>query len=220
VDEKPEEVKLAARLLAGDLSAFDRFVEVFHHKLYQYTYLTCGQREDAEDVAQETLLKVFQNLGQLREPERVKAWIFTIARNVCYMKRRKSIFAPEEEVSLDQLMPSHSGTGEHRKLEIADWSRLPDAAAMDSELRGVLQRAIHQLPDIYRSVLLLRDVEGLTTEEAAEVLGAGTDAVKTRLHRARLMLRKRLDSELDTGGVNDAAGMQTGIRDALRISRR
>ncbi|MFN7939537.1 MAG: sigma-70 family RNA polymerase sigma factor [Bryobacteraceae bacterium] len=196
-----EEVELAKRLLAGDSTAFEPFVTLFQHKLFHYSFLTCGQREDAEEVAQETLLKVFESLHTLREPEHVRSWIYTIARNVCYMKRRKSIFAPEEEISLDQVMPSFRQDGSERKLEIADWSSLPDAQAMNSELRQTLQRAIHSLPDIYRSVLMLRDVEELTTEETADILGVSTDVIKTRLHRARLAVRQKLDQELSTAGV-------------------
>ncbi|MBS1824334.1 MAG: sigma-70 family RNA polymerase sigma factor [Acidobacteria bacterium] len=196
-----EEVELAKRLMSGDSSAFEPFVTLFQHKLFHYSFLTCGQREDAEEVAQETLLKVFESLHTLREPERVRSWIYTIARNVCYMKRRKSIFAPEEEISLDQVMPSFRQDGSERKLEIADWSSLPDAQAMNSELRQTLQRAIHSLPDIYRSVLMLRDVEELTTEETADILGVSTDVIKTRLHRARLAVRQKLDQELTTAGV-------------------
>src|SRR5512143_3153961 len=100
----------------------------------------CGHREDAEEVAQETLLKVFENFGQLREPERVRPWVFRIAKNACLMKRRKSIFAPAHELSLDQLMPVRD-EGE-QTLQIADWSRLPDAQALDSEMRAALHRAI------------------------------------------------------------------------------
>jgi RNA polymerase sigma-70 factor (ECF subfamily) len=191
-----EEVVLARRLAAGDLSVFDRFVEIFQHKLFQYVYMTCGQREDAEEVAQETLLKVFQSFDQLREPERVKPWVFTIARNVCYMKRRKSIFAPDEEISLDALMPEFRQSGEGRRLEIADWSRLPEDQAIHQEVRGIVDQAIRELPEMYRSALLLRDVEELTTEETAEVLGVSADVVKTRLHRARLMVRNKLDKHL------------------------
>jgi len=196
-----EEVELAKRLIAGDSSAFEPFVALVQHKLFQYSFLTCGHREDAEEVAQETLLKVFENLHTLREPERVRSWIYTIARNICYMKRRKSIFAPEEEISLDQLMPSFRQEGGERKLEIADWSSLPEAQAMNSELRETLRRVIASLPDIYRSVLLLRDVEELSTDEAAEILGVTTDVVKTRLHRARLAVRHKLDRALHTAGV-------------------
>lgn len=191
-----EEAILARRLMAGDPTAFDRFVEIFQQKLFQYAHMTCGQREDAEEVAQETLLKVFQSFDQLREPERIKPWVFTIARNVCYMKRRKSIFAPEEEISLDALMPEFRQTGEGRRLEIADWSHLPEDEAMQHEVREIVDQAIRELPEIYRSALLLRDVEDLTTEEAAEVLGLSVDVVKTRLHRARLMVRNKLDRHL------------------------
>lgn len=191
-----EEAILARRLMAGDPTAFDRFVEIFQQKLFQYAHMTCGQREDAEEVAQETLLKVFQSFDQLREPERIKPWVFTIARNVCYMKRRKSIFAPEEEISLDALMPEFRQTGEGRRLEIADWSHLPEDEAMQHEVREIVDQAIRELPEIYRSALLLRDVEDLTTEEAAEVLGVSVDVVKTRLHRARLMVRNKLDRHL------------------------
>jgi RNA polymerase sigma-70 factor (ECF subfamily) len=198
----PEEVTLARRLISGDMTAFDRFVDIFQQKLFQYVFMTCGQREDAEEVAQETLLKVFQSFDQLREPERVKPWIFTIARNVCYMKRRKSIFAPEEEISLDALMPEFRQSGEGRRLEIADWSNLPETSAIQLEVRGIVDQAIRELPDMYRSALLLRDVEELTTEETAEVLGVSVDVVKTRLHRARLMVRNKLDRHLlDSVGV-------------------
>ncbi|MCC6394044.1 MAG: sigma-70 family RNA polymerase sigma factor [Bryobacterales bacterium] len=194
-----KEVELARRLIAGDESAFEPFVSAFQTKLFQYTYLTCGQREDAEEVAQETLLKVFENLAQLREPEKVRPWVFRIARNVCYMKRRKSIYAPEEEISLDQLMPSFKDDGGGRRIEIADWKGLPDTLAMKGELRDMLREAIGDLPDLYRNTLLLRDVEELSTEETAEVLGVSADVVKTRLHRARLMLRQRLDAQLLAG---------------------
>jgi RNA polymerase sigma-70 factor (ECF subfamily) len=194
-----DEIDLARRLLAGDSTAFEPFVATFQQKLFQFSYLTCGQREDAEETAQETLLKVFESLQTLREPERIRSWVFTIARNVCYMKRRKSIYAPEVEISLDELMPHFRNDGGERKLEIADWSGLPDAQAENAELKQMLRAAIGELPEIYRSTLLLRDVEELSTEETAEVLGVTTDVVKTRLHRARLAMRQKLDQQLMTG---------------------
>jgi RNA polymerase sigma-70 factor (ECF subfamily) len=188
-----EEVNLARRLMAGDLTAFERFVEVFQQKLFQYSYLTCGQREDAEEVAQETLLKVFQNYSQLREPERIRTWVFRIAKNVCHMKRRKSIYAPKTELSLDEM---RSPPGEGSRLEIPDWSRIPETQAMSAQVRTRLNEAIRELPDIYRNTLLLRDVEGLSTDEAAEVLEVTADVVKTRLHRARQAVRRALSKRL------------------------
>lgn len=191
-----EEVQLARDLLAGKDGAFDRFVASFHSKLFKYAMVVCRQREDAEEISQETLLRVFQNLSQLKDPERVKPWVFRIAKNACLMKRRKSVFAPDRELSLDEFMPQSSHVEGQRKIEIADWSSLPEDQAAQSELRVALDTAIAALPEIYRVVLLLRDVEGLSTEETAEVLDITDDTVKTRLHRARLALRKDLDQFL------------------------
>ena len=187
---------MARELAAGNLAAFDGFVERFRTRLFQYSLMVCGQHEDAEEVAQDTLLKVFQNFDQLREPEHVRAWVFRIARNACLMKRRKSVFAPTQELSLDELMPAPGQAGGERKLEIADWSNLPDAVVLRGELKGVLERAIAGLPEMYKTVLLLRDVEELSTSETAGILDVSEDVVKTRLHRARLALRRNLDLHL------------------------
>jgi RNA polymerase sigma-70 factor (ECF subfamily) len=191
--EKEAEVGLARELLAGNLGAFDRFVEGFRSRLFQYTLLVCGHREDAEEVAQDTLLKVFESFEQLREPEHVRAWVFRIARNACLMKRRKSVFAPPQELSLDELMPAMNQSGGERRLEIVDRSSLPDAQVLAGELRQALEDAIGSLPLIYKTVLLLRDVEELSTEETAQILDTSPDVVKTRLHRARLAVRQKLD---------------------------
>lgn len=188
-----EEVELARALISGDAGAFDRFVEVFRSKIFQYSFLMCGHREDAEEVAQDTLMKVFENFDQLREPERIRPWVFRIAKNACLMKRRKSVFAPAQELSIDDFLPhSHEDAG-NRKLEIADWSALPDDQVLRREVQAVVRRAIEELPEIYRSVILLRDIEELTTEEAAQVLDVSQEVVKTRLHRARLAIRQKLD---------------------------
>ena len=188
------ELDLARDLLAGSDEAFTEFVQAFRGRLAHYTFLMCGQREDAEEVAQETLIRVFERLDQLREPARLKAWVFRIARNECLMKRRKSVFAPAVELSLDDLKPNP--LEDRRGIEIADWRALPDNLLLHSELRDALAAGIHSLPEIYRSVVLLRDVEELSTEETAEILDVSADTVKTRLHRGRLALRKHLDAYL------------------------
>ena len=158
--------------------------------------MMCGQREDAEEVAQEALLRIFENFDQLREPERVRPWIFRIAKNACLMKRRKSVFAPERELSLDEFVPGKTRDDGRMKLDIADWSALPEQGALDSEMKDALRRAIAGLPDSYRSVILLRDIEELSTQETAHILDLTEDNVKTRLHRARLALRQKLDEML------------------------
>jgi RNA polymerase sigma-70 factor (ECF subfamily) len=195
---RTEESELARALLSGDADAFDRFVDVFRSKIFQYSLLMCGHREDAEEVAQDTLMKVFENFDQLREPGRVRPWVFRIAKNACLMKRRKSVFAPSpaQELSIDDFLPHSHDDGGARKLEIADWSALPDDQVLRRELESVVRAAIEELPEIYRAVILLRDIEELTTDEAAQVLDVSQEVVKTRLHRARLAVRQKLDEYL------------------------
>jgi RNA polymerase sigma-70 factor, ECF subfamily len=185
--DKQGETELAQAVLAGEPEAFERFVEHFRSKVFHYSWLMCGSREDAEEVAQEALLNAFEHFDGLREPERVRAWIFRIAKNACLMQRRRSVFAPKQELSVDELLPGDEPAGEDRP---------PDAEFLRAELRNVLDRVMLELAPIYRGVVLLRDVEELSTEETAQILGVSTDVVKTRLRRGRLALRRQLDCYL------------------------
>lgn len=182
-------------MLAGDDSAFTPFVESFQQRIFQYTWLMCGQREDAEEVAQETLMRVFESFDQLQDPEKVRPWVFRIAKNFCLMKRRRSVFAPDREYSLDELLP---GPEENhlKRFQPADSSAPPDELVLQTELGDRMKEALSDLPDIYRSVVLLRDVEELSTAETAEILEISQDTVKQRLHRGRLALRKSLSGYL------------------------
>jgi len=182
--DKAGETELARALLAGETDAFEKFVEHFRSKVFHYSWMMCGRPEDAEEVAQETLFKVFENIDQLREPERVRPWVYRIAKNACLMQRRKSVFAPAHELSLDELSPA---------IEISDGNEPPDADLLRSELRAVLDRIILEMPPPYRAVVLLRDIEELSTEETAQILDVSTDVVKTRLHRARTAMRQKMD---------------------------
>ncbi len=188
------ETRLARALLAGETDAFEKFVEHFRSKVFHFSWLMCGSPEDAEEVAQETLLKVFGNFDQLRDPDRVRAWVFRIARNVCLMQRRKSVFAPAHELSLDDLSPSD---------EVPDSAHAPESTLLRSELRAVIDRVIVELPPSYRAVVLLRDLEELTTEETAHILDLGIDVVKTRLHRGRAAMRQKLDCYLNNHCLED-----------------
>lgn len=181
-------------MLAGEPEAFERFVEHFRSKVFHYSWLMCGQPDDAEEVAQETLLKVFESIGQLRQPEHVRSWVFRIARNACLMQRRKSVFAPARELSLEEMAPS---------TEPSDLAEPPDQAVLGAELRNVLDRIILELPPAYRAVVVLRDREELSTEETAEILELRPDAVKTRLRRARLAMRQKLDCYLNDHCLED-----------------
>lgn len=196
VSLKNREVELAEELLNGNVAVFDEFVNVFQSKLFQYSLMMCGHREDAEEVAQDTLLKVFENFDQLQEAHNVRAWVFRIARNACLMKRRRSVFAPKTELSLEDYLPRTEDDGSGVRMQIADWSKVPESLMLQTQLKEILAAAIQELPEIYRAVLLLRDVEELNTEETAEILDVTSDVVKTRLHRARLAVRKKLDWHL------------------------
>jgi RNA polymerase sigma-70 factor (ECF subfamily) len=188
------ETRLARALLAGETDAFERFVLHFRSKVFHFSWLMCGSPEDAEEVAQETLLKVFESFDQLRDSDRVRAWVFRIARNACLMQRRKSVFAPARELSLDDLPASE---------EVPDSARAPEGELLRSELRAVIDRVIVELPPSYRAVVVLRDLEEFTTEETAQILELGIDVVKTRLHRGRAAMRQKLDCYLNNHCLED-----------------
>ncbi len=194
------DVELARALIAGRMEAFDEFVETFRTRIYQYSYQMCGMREDAEEVAQDTLLKVFENFASLREPERIRAWVFRIAKNACLMKRRRSIFAPDHEVSLDGF----SDEPGHPQRQLPSAGDAPDDEAYKRQMSEALHKAIQTLHPNYRAIILLRDIEELSTEDAAEVLDLSIDVVKQRLHRARVALRKALDEQLQAPDVEVA----------------
>jgi RNA polymerase sigma-70 factor, ECF subfamily len=193
-DVERSEVELARALIEGKQDAFEEFVQTFRRRIFQYSFLMCGHREDAEEVAQDTLLKVFEKLNTLREPERIRSWLFRIAKNECLMKRRRSPFAPSHELSLEQYLSGEDGYP--TRHQVVDHSILPYDEALRSEMNSALKLAIGALSPNYRSVILLRDMEELSTEETAEVLEVSTDVVKQRLHRGRLALRRILDGQL------------------------
>jgi len=173
-----------------DPGAFDAFVDRYGRRLMAFGLRMCGHHEDAEDVFQETLLKAYQGLKDLREPKALRTWLYRVAANACRMKRRKE--KPSREISLDAFKPA--GFDEAMTAEIPDWSGLPDDATERAELRTALEKEIAQLPPDYRLVLLLRDVEGLSTQETADALQVRVPAVKMRLHRARMALRGQLEA--------------------------
>lgn len=174
--------------------AFDALVDRYGDRLFRFGRRMCGDREDASDVLQETLIAAYKALKTLDHPEAMRTWLYRVASNACLMMRRKGKYEPEREISLEELMP----LGEDGpRAEIPDASDLPDAEAERGEIVARVREAIGDLPPAYRIVLVMRDMEGLSTREVAEALGIGEPGVKMRLHRARLMVRKALVS---TGG--------------------
>lgn len=189
-------VELIERLQAKDPQAFTEFMDRFGRRLLGFGMRMCGDREDAQEVVQDTLLKTFQSVHELKNREAFAGWLYRIATNACLMKRRRSKFL-EEEIPLDDVMPDRAALTQGGP----DWNRLPDEAALDGELQRKIREAILDLPDTYRSVLVLRDLEGLDTEEVSQALGLSKDVVKMRLHRARSKVRNRIEGYLASGAA-------------------
>lgn len=179
--------ELLQRLQAREPGAFEEFLHLAGPRLLNFGIRMCGDREDAKDVLQETLMKAFESVGDLVHPGAFKTWLYRIAANACLMKRRKSRFL-REEVSLEEVLPDPDELKDPR-----GWNAVPERVALDRELQGHLRDAVLGLPPLYRAVLVLRDMEGLDTEEVARSLGVSKDVVKMRLHRARARVRKALD---------------------------
>lgn len=187
--DRERDERVLADVLAARPDAFDRFVEHFGGRIYAFGMRMCGHREDAEDVFQDTLLTVFRKIESLREPKALSTWLYRIVANACLLRRRRSKFAPEHELSLESLLPE-GGLVEDGPALPAGGD--PESDAYRRELADALEKAVRDLPPHYRIVWVMRDVEGLDTLETADALGITEANVKMRLHRARLALRKRL----------------------------
>ncbi|MDW8169335.1 MAG: sigma-70 family RNA polymerase sigma factor [Acidobacteriota bacterium] len=201
-----EEQKLVNELKAGKEEAFGLLLDVYGRRLYNFALRMCRHGEDARDVVQETLLALVRSLHTYRGEGSLQAWLFHVAANACRKMRRRGKFEPEQELSLEAFFPAE----QEQNVEIPDPRPNPEDRLLRTELNAVLEDAIAELPTKYRSVLLLRDVEHLSTEETARVLGLTPQAVKTRLHRARLFLRERLAPYLvaspDSGTLESKEG--------------
>ncbi len=183
--------RLIQAIQEGDKSHFSQLVQRYERALFNFGIRMCGEPQDAEDLVQETFLNVFKYLKGFRRETKFKNWMYRIAASVCIKKRRKSKFAPDQELSLDQFMPADEASVER---QIPSWAAQPIDQILNEELNRHLRSAILDLPDKYRLVLVLRDVEGFSTEETAQILELSTTNVKVRLHRARLFLKDKLKS--------------------------
>ncbi len=183
------EIEEAVQLLQrGDDAALEQALALLQNTVFSFSMRVCGQREDAEDTMQEVLLKSVPYLPKFDSPKALVVWLYKVAKNRCLMSRRRSKFAPKPDLSLEELMPDRKELGQLG----ADDSINPEAFAIRSEEAGRLRDAIQKLPPPYRIVLVLRDMEGLTDEEVAEITGLRSGTVRVRLHRARLFVRKEL----------------------------
>ncbi len=180
-----DEHRLIEQFRKRSPEAMEDIVGRYEQSLYNFGLRMCGQKEDAEDIIQETFLSAFRYLHDFREETRLKNWLFKIAANACYRKRRKKKCEPDYELSLESLL----GDGAAGQYDIPDWSEDPAEKLFQTELKQVINEALLSLPPKYRMTFTLRDLEGFSTEETADIMGVTPQAVKTRLHRARLFLR-------------------------------
>lgn len=199
---------LLERARAGDRQAIETLLERHQAQVYRFGMKMCRDPEDAKDVLQDTLLSMARGVRDFRGASSISTWLYTIARSFCIKKRRRSKFAPTEERSLDTEMTAEG-------IQLTDPAQSPDEALAGKEVERALEQAIRTLEPMYREVLLLRDVEGLTAPEVAEVLGVSVQAVKSRLHRARLSVRAQVAPML--GIPTDGAAVNGTCPDVLTL---
>jgi len=185
--EIDEEAAIIAQARLGNTSAFSELLRRYERKIFRLALHITQNREDAEDVLQESFLKAYEHLDQFQGQSKFYTWIVRIAVNQALMKLRKR--KADRSLSLDETID----TGEDNiSREIAAWDENPEQKYSRDELNRILTSAIDGLAPIYRAVFVLRDIDGLSTEEAAEALDLSVPAVKSRLLRARLQLREKL----------------------------
>jgi RNA polymerase sigma-70 factor, ECF subfamily len=209
-DALAQDADLIEAARRGDGDALETLILRYQPRVFRFGLKMCRNVEDAGDIVQETLLALARKIGDFRGDASVSTWLFAIARNACIRRRRRSKFAPAREESLEHL---DAGLREG----IADPSTGPERAVFGHEIEQRLADAIDTLEPGQREVLVLRDVEGLSATEVAEVLGIQVDAVKSRLHRARLIVRARLAPAL---GAPPASAPATGCPDVLALFSR
>jgi RNA polymerase sigma-70 factor (ECF subfamily) len=185
------EIEKAVELLQrGDDAGVEQALALLQSTVFSFSMRVCGHREDAEDTMQEVLVKSVPQLPKFDSPKALVVWLYKVAKSRCLMSRRKSKFAPAHELSLDELMPDR----EELEQLSADGRISPESFAIRSEQASRLREAVQKLSPQYRIVLVLRDMEGLTDDEVAEITGLRPGTVRVRLHRARLFVRKQLIS--------------------------
>ncbi|MFH1811372.1 MAG: sigma-70 family RNA polymerase sigma factor [Pseudomonadota bacterium] len=194
-----DDAALTASAQQGDRKALEELIRRHEAQVFRFGQRMCRNPEDAEDVLQETFLAMTRTLDGFRGASSVSTWLYTIARSFCIKKRRRSKFAPTHVESLDRE------EGEAAR-QVADAGRPPDEEVAGAQLKRVLDDAIAGLKPMYREVLVLRDIEGLTAPEVGKVLGLTIQAVKSRLHRAREMVREHVTPALQSEDLPPPTG--------------
>jgi RNA polymerase sigma-70 factor (ECF subfamily) len=190
---RPELIRATELLRLNTPEAVEEALGLLQNTVYSFSMKVCGHPEDAEDTMQEVLYRSLGHLTKIQDPQALAVWLYTVTRNRCWRMRRKSSHAPDHIVSLDELMPSDEELG----LLLRDAGEGPESNVLHAEQHHLLHQAILRIPANLRIVLVLHDMEELTTEQVAEVLDLKSGTVRIRLHRARLSVRRELSNLLN-----------------------
>jgi RNA polymerase sigma-70 factor (ECF subfamily) len=227
VDEQPPrfprkaidpDAALVAQLRRADAGAVEALVGVYGDRVYRLALRITGNASDAEEVVQDALWAASRKIDTFQGTAAFGSWVYRITANAAYQKLRGRR-SRRHEVPWEDAFPSFDDNGQHAEVAV-DWSRRLKDPAIEGELRQVLGAAIEELPANYRAVVLLRDVEGLWPREIAEALGLTVVNVKTRVHRARLLLRKRLSMFMASADASvEGVGREEDARGASSVTQ-
>jgi RNA polymerase sigma-70 factor (ECF subfamily) len=185
---RPEIAEVVELIQRKDPKSLEEALTLLQTTVFSFSMKVCGQRQDAEDTMQEVLLKSVPNLPKFDNPKALMVWLYKVAKTLCLMSRRKSTFAPKEDLSLEELMP------DRRELQELSGHReaTPETSLLHRENAKLLRQAVQKLPAEYRLILVLHDMEELSDSDIAEITGLRPGTIRVRLHRARLYVRKEL----------------------------
>ena len=189
----PKDTELLERLKNGDEGALTDLADTYSSKIYQLAFRYLRNKEDAEEITQDVLFKVYRKVGAFRGDSALSSWIYRITFNAAMSRLRTARYQRSQDEDR-QASPNEgdTATSASRSFDVADWSDLADERVLRSQLRQRVFRAILALPAIYRAPVMLRDIQGMSTEEASAMLKVKDQTLKSRLHRGRLILRKQL----------------------------
>ena len=204
--ETAQDTQLIARLQARDESALQELADRFGSRIFQLAIRHMKNREDAEEVTQDVLMKVYRKIDAFRGDSALSSWIYRITFNTAMSRlrtNRSARLAAEERDRLEAAAAARDGV--RQPVHPVDWSHMPDEELLRAQLRAAVAKAIAELPEIYRVPVVLRDLQGLSTQEASSRLRVKDQTLKSRLHRGRLMLRERLAAYRDGLSLHPAA---------------
>lgn len=197
---RPELTKAIELLQRNTPEAVDQALALLQNTVYSFSMKVCGHPEDAEDTMQEVLFRSLKHLGKLQDPRALSVWLYTVTRNRCWRMRRKPASESGRHVSIEELMPDDAELASLQE----DGGSSPERGALQAEEQAILHQAVLRLPEALRLVLVLHDMEELTSDEVAQVLGLQPGTVRVRLHRARLAVRKEMSYRMHECATNES----------------